>query len=136
VRFKVLKSSLDGISGGSLTYDSIDVVLREISYHRGWDSVYDLHKAVREWAGSARPGDTFCTQVTAIVAVDALDGDGDGDVCPYCTSENGLDYEGEISPLEDGHLEQDVGCLSCGRRWTDVFALIERRERAPRGDGD
>lgn len=133
--FKVLKSSLDGISGGSATYDSITNVLREISYHKGWDSLEDLHKAIREWADHARPGDTFCTQVTAVVAVsiDALSVE--DDVCPHCGFEEGLDYD-DFDPVEGGDLEQRVTCPSCGRRWTDVFALIERRDRTSCGKDD
>lgn len=109
MRFKVLKSSMDGISGGSSYFNSIDDVLRE----------------VRKWAKKARPGDVYCTQVTAIVAVAVDRLDRAEDVCHHCGHE-GLQY-GALSPVEDGNIEQDVCCPGCGERWMDVFTLSEQR---------
>lgn len=67
--YKVLKSSFDGISGGESKFTSIDDVLREISYHKGWPSLKALHASILKWSVNASPGDVYCTQVTAIVAV-------------------------------------------------------------------
>jgi C4-type Zn-finger protein len=53
------------------------------------------------------------------------------DCCPYCKEdllEYG-DYE-ELSPVEDGTIEQIVGCEKCGRRWMDVFKLVDVQELA------
>lgn len=133
MRYKVLKSSLDGISGGASSFASIDDVLREIAYHKGWPSVEALHASIREWSAVAKPGDVFCTQVTAIVAV-AIDSlDVEDDVCPHCGHE-GLDY-GDMDPVEGGDVEQKVECPACGARWQDVFTLTERRTLC-REDGE
>jgi hypothetical protein len=71
MQFKVLKSSFDGICGGESLYATIDEALKEVCYHKGWDSVAQLHAAIRKWAAQAEPGSVFYTQVTAIVAVGA-----------------------------------------------------------------
>jgi ribosomal protein S27AE len=134
MRFKVLKSSLDGISGDASTYAAIDEVLREVSYYKGWPSLQDLHAAILKWSQNAHPGSVFCTQVTAIVAVavDRLD-QADG-VCPRCGYDEGLDY-GELDPVEGGDIEQRVKCPECGERWMDVFTLSEQRALC-KGDVD
>ena len=127
MRFKVLKSSLDGISGGAYSYDTVYEVLREVSYHNGWPTLKDLHSAILDWSRVARPGDVFCTQVTAIVAVANRLSRVD-DICFHCGSD-GLEY-GDIEPVEDGNIEQVIRCAKCGERWQDVFSLIEQRALA------
>jgi hypothetical protein len=125
MQYKILKSSFDGISGGGSFYGSIDEVLREISYHRGWDSTEQLHDAIRKWAKDAELGSVFCTQVTAIVAVGVSNHVYADDVCPECGHE-GMNY-GDIDPAEGGGLEQDSNCPECGCRWKDVFVLTDRQ---------
>lgn len=129
MRFKVLKSSFEGFS--VVTSDSIDAALREIFFFKGWESKEKLHAAIRKWAEVARPGDVFCTQVTAIVAVAVSKFEQAEDVCPHC-DQTGLDYD-EFDATEDGNVEQRVGCPHCGRRWVDVFILAEQRPLAKRG---
>jgi hypothetical protein len=131
MRFKVLKSSTDGISGGASDYATIDEVLREVSYHKGWPSLKDLHAAILKWSYKAHPGDVFCTQVTAIVAVAVDRLDRAEDVCHHCGHE-GMGY-GELSPVEDGNIEQEVCCPGCGERWMDVFTLSEQRTLSKKG---
>lgn len=50
--------------------------------------------------------------------------------CPFCKVENDPDtIECEdLNPVEDGEIEQIVKCLVCGRRWMDVFRLVEVKE--------
>jgi len=50
--------------------------------------------------------------------------------CPYCKVEIDIDTVecGELDPVEDGDIEQTVKCLKCGRRWMDVFRLVEVHE--------
>jgi len=131
MKFKVLKSSMDGISGGASDYATIDDVLREISFYKGWPSLKALHNAIRKWSHNARPGGVFCTQVTAVVAVavDRLDSP-DDDLCPHC-GHDGLDYD-DVEPVEGGDFEQRVSCPRCGERWIDVYSLTDRRSLAPR----
>jgi DNA-directed RNA polymerase subunit M/transcription elongation factor TFIIS len=50
--------------------------------------------------------------------------------CPECGSED-LDF-GDLSPVEDGGIEQMITCNPCGRRWMDVFRLMEQQELARR----
>jgi hypothetical protein len=127
MRYVILKSSLDGISGGTSRYASIDEVLREISYHRGWDSREQLHAAISFWAEQdPQPGSVFCTQATAIVAVGLERGIHADDECTEC-GHSGMDY-GEFEPVESGDIEQAVSCPQCGRRWRDVFTLRDRYE--------
>jgi len=38
-----------------------------------------------------------------------------------------LDY-GELSPVENGDIEQQVICQKCGRKWIDVFRLTDVHE--------
>lgn len=126
MRFKVLKSSLDGISGGASDFATIDDVLREVSYHKGWPSLKDLHASILKWSLKAHPGDVYCTQVTAIVAVAVDRLNRADDVCHHCGHEEGLDY-GDLDPVEGGDIEQMVKCPQCGERWMDVFTLTEQR---------
>jgi hypothetical protein len=127
MHYVILKSSLDGISGGTSRYTSIDEVLREIFDHRGWDSREQLHKAIRNWAEQdPHPGSVFCTQGTAIVAVGLACGIHANVECTEC-GHRGMDY-GELAPVESGDIEQEVSCPQCGRRWQDVFVLADRRE--------
>jgi hypothetical protein len=126
MRFKVLKSSFDGISGGESNYENIDDVLREISYHKGWDSIEQLRKSIKKWAKEARPGSVFSTQVTAIIAVGVDRLNRADDVCHHCGYEDGLDY-GEMDGVEGGNIEQTTSCPECGERWVDVFVLAEQR---------
>lgn len=125
MKFKVLKSSMDGISGGASEFTKVDDVLREISYHKGWPTLNDLHASILKWSYKARPGDVYCTQVTAIVAVAVDRLDRADDVCHHCGHE-GLDY-GDLDAVEDGDIEQRVKCPGCGERWMDVFTLTEQR---------
>ena len=48
--------------------------------------------------------------------------------CLYC-KQNGdtLEY-GELSPVESGDIEQEVKCPLCGRKWIDVFRIVDVRE--------
>ncbi len=130
MRFMVLKSGFDGISGSSSKYESVDEVLREISYYKGWDSREQLHDAIRNWADHADPGSVFTTQASAIVAAAESRHKFDDNQCPYCDHE-GLDYE-EMSPVECGDIEQAVECPECGERWVEVFIFHERRKQTPR----
>lgn len=125
MRFKILKSSLDGISGGASDYTAIDDVLREVCYFKGWASLEDMQAVIRKWADKAKPGDVFTTQVTAIVAVAVDRLNRIDDECHHCGHE-GLDYD-ELEPVEGGDIEQRVTCPECGERWIDVFALSEQR---------
>ncbi len=125
MRFKVLRSSMDGISGGESSFATIDEVLREISYHKGWPSLNDLHTSILKWSYTAKPGDVYCTQVTAIVTIAANRLDATNDECPHCGHE-GLNYY-ELNPVDDGTIEQVVSCPYCGKRWKDVFTLTEQR---------
>ena len=125
MRFIILKSSFDGISGGAATYTDIEEILREIRFHKGWDSLKELHDSIRKWFAVCRPGDVFCTQVTAIVATSINPLDYEVDICPHCDYE-GLDY-GDLQPVESGDIEQEVECPNCSERWIDVFTLTEQR---------
>lgn len=125
MKFKVIKSSFDGICGGESRFDSIDEVLREVAYSKGWISQAEMHEAIRKWAKQCRAGDVFCTHVTAIVAVGPSRPDRVEDECPNCLHK-GLEY-GEIDGTEDGDLEQLVSCPSCCRRWVDTFTLSDQR---------
>ena len=127
MQFIVLKYGFDGISGGNSQYETIDEVLREISWFKGWDSREQLHNAIRTWAENGpKPGSVFATQVTAIVAVALDPGIHSDDMCTECGYE-GMDY-GELNPVEDGSIVQEVACPECGRRWEDKFVLLERNE--------
>jgi hypothetical protein len=125
VVYRILKSSMDGISGGESWYASIDDVLRQVSYHVGWPSLKALHDSIRKWSVKAKLGDIYCTQVTAIVAVGVGTAYRDDDMCHHCGYE-GLEY-GELEPIDGGEIEQRVECPGCSERWVDVFALTEQR---------
>jgi DNA-directed RNA polymerase subunit RPC12/RpoP len=131
MRFKILKSGLDGISGGESAYSTIDDVLREVSYHKGWPSREALHTSILKWSNEARPGSVFCTQVTAIVAVAVDQLNRVDDECHHCGHE-GLDY-GDFDPVESGDIEQEVKCPECGERWMDIFTLTEQRDLCREG---
>src|SRR5579859_1180781 len=124
--FSVIKSSLDGLSGSGSCYASIKEVLQDISYYKGWDSKEQLHKAIKGWALSAKPGSIFCTQASAIIAVAVTRCSREDDICHHCYHD-GLDY-GDLSPVEGGEIEQEVTCPKCRRRWKDIFALVDQRE--------
>lgn len=124
MNFKVIKSCFDGLSGGASNFQSINEVLREISFYRGWNSLDELHDSIRKWSSKARPGDIFCTQATAIIAL-ADQIEREYDVCPSCLGNN-LEYD-ELHVVEDGGIEQRVSCPSCGKRWLDLFHLSERK---------
>jgi hypothetical protein len=126
MKFRVIKSSLDGISGGSSTM-SIAEVCREISYFKGWKSLNELHTSIRRWAKKAKPGDVYTTAASCIVAAGAHGSP--PDECPKCGCDDPthLEYE-ELSPVEGGNIEQKVTCLECGARWMDVFVLAEQHE--------
>lgn len=124
MQYKVLKSGLDGISGGDSLYASIDEVLREISYHRGWDNLKQLHNAIRRWSNDVEPGSVFATQASAIIAIGVGRSLHADDLCTECGHE-GMDYT-ELEPVEGGDFEQDVSCPGCGGRWRDVYVLADR----------
>lgn len=126
MRFKVLKSSLDGISGGQSSYTSIKEVLREIIWYKGWDSREQLHESIRKWSENCQPGSVFTTQVTAIIAVGIESGIRVDDECTECGHE-GLDYQ-DLDPVEDGGIQQEVSCPGCGLHWMDKFVLVDRKE--------
>jgi transcription elongation factor Elf1 len=50
----------------------------------------------------------------------------DPDHCPFCNSAN---IEGEAVDFSDG-VSQDVSCVDCGHRWTDVLKVVEIKEVA------
>jgi hypothetical protein len=127
MRFKVIKSSFDGISGCESLYESVKAVLCEVSYHKGWDSKEKLHAAIKKWAKDAEPGSVFYTAVTAIVAVGIGSSQREDNICHHCDYEDGLDY-GEMDGVEGGNIEQTVSCTECGKRWIDVFVLADQRE--------
>lgn len=59
-------------------------------------------------------------------------------VCPYCGHHlddvhSRVEY-GDIDADESGCLVQEVRCLNCNRRWTDVFTLTDVREIAGPGE--
>lgn len=59
-----------------------------------------------------------------------------GHNCPYCKADYmELNY-GELSPVEDGNIEQIVTCDKCNRRWMDVFQLAEIRELFSKDEHD
>ena len=125
MNFKVLKSGPDGIYGGESNFSDIKEALREIHYYKGWDSTESLHKSILKWSHKAAPGDVFCTQASAVVAVSLSMLEVEDDVCQSCGM-GGMEY-GEIDPVEGGHLEQEGSCPYCGYKWIDVFTLTERR---------
>jgi transcriptional regulator NrdR family protein len=51
------------------------------------------------------------------------------EVCPFCKAnvEEVVVY-GSLDPVENGDIEQRAECNECGRRWIDVFRLIDIRE--------
>ncbi len=123
MKFQVIKSSFDGI-GGASHCETIDEVLREISYFKGWDSREQLHESIRKWATYAHPGSVFCTQVTAIVATGVSHSVRTEDECINCMH-HGLEYD-DFEVTEEDYVEQRVSCSECGSRWIDRFMLAER----------
>ncbi|MDE2095671.1 MAG: hypothetical protein KGL39_00310 [Patescibacteria group bacterium] len=123
--YRVFKSSFDGICGCESFYESIEKVLKEISYSKGWDSLEQLHIAIRKWASKARLGDVFKTQVTVIVAIGFGNLGCEDDVCRHC-GHVGLQYSDIDS--EESQLVQEVDCPECGRTWQDIYLLAERKE--------
>ena len=126
MRFKVLKSSFYGICGSESSYESLDEAMREICYSKGWDSLEQLHKAIRKWGLRCKLGDVFSTQASAIVAVGVSALDREDGICHHCWCES-LEY-GELSPVEGGNVQQEAECTQCGKRWMDVFVLADQRE--------
>lgn len=126
MRFKVFKSSFDGISGGASMYESIDDVLNEIACAKGWNSIKELHAAIRKWAETARPGASFCTHVTAIVAIPTDLSERTQKICLECGLSACLEY-GPLVYTATGNVEQCVHCTECDARWSDIFALAEQR---------
>ncbi len=130
MNYKVIKSGFDGISGGSSTFDSIDEAISELSYHKGWDTLEQMRDSIRKWSKSTSAGDTFCTQVSCIVAVGIVKGIDDLDECPKCEWGD-LEYD-EIEPQEDGGASQIVWCPKCRKQWKDVFLLAARHDMSNR----
>lgn len=56
---------------------------------------------------------------------------GGQECCPYCKIDADrtemFDYE-EVDFVEGGDIEQIVTCLSCNRRWKEVFRMVEVHE--------
>lgn len=129
MQFQVIKSSFDGI-GGASRHDTVDEVVREISYSKGWDSIDQLHESIRNWAEHAHPGSVFCTQVTAIVAFGIGPGIRADNECANCMH-HGLEYD-DIDVTAEDNIEQRVSCPECGSRWIDKFVLAERMPVAKR----
>ena len=125
MKFRIIKSSVDGVSGGDSLMDIDDICQRHIFFSRGWDSLKKLHEAIKAWSEKAAPGDVFKTHASVVVAAgfDPMD---DQHACPKCECED-LDY-GDLDPFESGDIEQIVSCCECGERWKDVFVLAERRK--------
>ncbi len=48
--------------------------------------------------------------------------------CPYCRADFNTFTCGELMPVESGSIEQETSCGKCGRRWKDVFQLVDVRE--------
>jgi len=124
MNFLVLKSSFDGICNAG-KFTQIEEVIREVYYSKGWDSIEELHKAIKKWTIKSQAGEVFCTSTTAIIKINWNSNDGNSDECPYCQSSD-LDY-GDLDPIEGGDFQQRVLCSKCGKKWMDVFALTERR---------
>lgn len=68
-KFRVLKSSIDGLCGGESRL-TLDEACSEIITYKGWDSIEQLREAIRKWGKVARAGSVFKTQVSAIVAAE------------------------------------------------------------------
>ncbi len=124
MKYRVVKSSLDGISGGANLF-SLDEACKEIYHFKNWNSLEELHASIRKWAKKAKSGEVYTTAVSAIIAVDVID-ELNGEECPECQSEE-IDY-GELSPEEGGRITQTGTCDKCGARWQDEFALVERHQ--------
>lgn len=45
-----------------------------------------------------------------------------GNHCPYCRSH---DICGDHVEVNDGGAWQEVVCMECERRWTDIYKLID-----------
>ena len=43
-----------------------------------------------------------------------------GSLCPFCEADN---PEGGDIDIEYGAVYQEIRCLSCGEKWTDVYSL-------------
>lgn len=125
MRFKVLKSGPDGISGEVTEYANIEDVLREIRYYKGRPSLESLHTYILKWSYKVRPGDVYCTQDAAIIAVAANEYNCAGDECHHC-GHKGLEYGG-LDQVRNRDIEQKVKCSGCGECWLDVFTLTELR---------
>lgn len=122
--FYVLKSSLDGLCGANHAM-SLKRVCEEISYHRGWETLEQLHDAIRTWGAKAQPGEIFKTPASAVVVGPREVGDElDRDECASC-DECDLDYD-EIELGEDDRFRQGVSCPHCGATWTDIYTLTSR----------
>lgn len=46
--------------------------------------------------------------------------------CPYCKAETTL--EGGFIEVDAGGCWQAISCPSCGKRWTDVYKLVDIEE--------
>lgn len=45
--------------------------------------------------------------------------------CPYCKSEN---IEGRFVEVTDGGANQKITCNDCGKRWFDLYKLVDIQE--------
>lgn len=66
-KFRLIKSSIDGICGGESKLN-IEDVFGELCNHKGWDSRQQLITSIENWARTAKPGDVFKTNVSIVVA--------------------------------------------------------------------
>lgn len=122
--FKVLKSGFDGLSGSGSSCRNIEEAIKEIGYFRGWNSLDDLHTAIRSWSRTVWPGSIFFTQVSAIVAVPPGD---ISDHCLHCGAEDLA--HGRLTKPASYIVEQKMICHSCKKEWTDIFMHAERVEK-------
>lgn len=52
--------------------------------------------------------------------------DGHSHKCPFCGSP---DIEGRLVEVDSGSCWQPVSCVHCGRRWEDIYKLVDVQAR-------
>jgi len=45
--------------------------------------------------------------------------------CPYCGSN---DISGGFVEIDSGEANQKIDCMDCGKRWRDVYRLVDMEE--------
>lgn len=119
-RFRVYRSSPDGVTGGE--GDPLDMAgaARQVGGVHPWETRSDFNLALAKWARRARPGDGFKAGYSLIVCVMPEPNDG----CPCCGAEEGLSYAdfsldgGDLSVVQEGR------CGACLARWEDRFVKV------------